>query len=97
MKIKLTELPYQRDSSALFSAIANEPWCVFLDSGYPSIDSGRYDILSCRPYITLQTSDGETVIKDTSGVEEHSAEDPFYLLLRFLGPKRENRTGLPFC
>jgi len=95
--IKLTELPYQRDSSALFSAIANEPWSIFLDSGYPSLDYGRYDILSCRPYTTLQTYGGQTVIKDSSGHEDHSTEDPFFLVQRFLGTKKENRTGLPFC
>ena len=49
LNIKLTELPYQRDSSLLFSKIAHESWSIFLDSGYPNIDLGRYDILVARP------------------------------------------------
>ena len=91
MSIKLSELPYQRDSSALFSVIAGEPWSIFLDSGYPKIDSGRYDILSCRPYATLQTHGEQTVVHGPSGKVEHSAEDPFRLLQRFLGVKKEKR------
>jgi para-aminobenzoate synthetase component 1 len=97
VSVKLTELPYQRDSSALFSVIAGEPWSIFLDSGYPNIDSGRYDILSCRPYVTLQTSGNQTVIHGPSGAVQYSAEDPFHLLRHFLGVKKENRSGLPFC
>ena len=97
MSIKLTELLYQRDSSALFSVIAGEPWSIFLDSGYPYIDSGRYDILSCRPYATLQTYGDQTIINGPAGAVEYSVQDPFYLLQRVLGVKKENRTGLPFC
>jgi len=97
MNVKLTELPYQRDSSALFSTIANEPWGIFLDSSYPYIDSGRYDILSCRPYITLKSYGHQTIIKNSSGQDERSTDDPFVLLRRLLGEKKENRTGLPFC
>ena len=97
MNVKLTELPYQRDSSALFSTIAGEPWSIFLDSGYPQIDSGRYDIISCRPFITLRTCGKQTLINDSAGREKCSADDPFSLLQHFLGAKKENRTGLPFC
>lgn len=97
MNIRLTELPYQRDSSALFAAIACEPWSIFLDSGYPYIDSGRYDILSCRPYATLQTHGRQTCVNAASVNMEYSAVDPFLLLKQFLGAKKENRTGLPFC
>lgn len=97
MSIKLTELPYQRDSASLFTAIAQEPWSVFLDSGYPKIDSGRYDIITSRPIITLTTVNQETTIHFADGAEEKSQDDPFALVKQHLGEQRENLSGLPFC
>jgi len=97
MSVKLTELPYQRDSSVVFSAIAHEPWSIFLDSGYPYIDSGRYDIIAGRPYTTLVTSDQTTIITDQHGQQTHSRDDPFELLKNLLGEKRDNFSSLPFC
>ena len=45
----LTELPYFSDSARLFEAVANKPWAVFLDSGYPATQQGRYDFISADP------------------------------------------------
>jgi para-aminobenzoate synthetase component I len=95
--IRLTELPYQRDTTALFSCVAAEPWSIFLDSGYPFIDAGRYDIISARPYATLVTRGGITSVTDQSGRQYLSHDDPFYLLKSCLGEKKKNLTGLPFC
>ena len=95
--IKLTELPYQRDTTALFSTLAAEPWSIFLDSGYPFIDSGRYDIVSARPYTTLVTHGDITTITDQSGRQRVSQDDPFDLLKACLGEREKNLSGLPFC
>ena len=92
----LTEIPYQPDSSLLFAAIAQQPWAVFLDSGRPFIQSGRYDILAADPYMTLSTFGGQTEIVDRRGTR-YSELDPFELLREALGPITENDTGLPFC
>jgi len=97
MSIKLTEIPYQRDSAALFSVIAEENWSIFLDSGYPGIDQGRYDILAARPYTTLVTVGDETTITDRVGNREISTADPFSLVKQYLGDRSENLSGLPFC
>jgi para-aminobenzoate synthetase component I len=97
LTIKLTELPYQRDSSTLFNAIAGEPWSIFLDSGYPNIDIGRYDIIASRPVKTLITRSDRTIITYADGTEEQSFEDPFTLVKIHLGTRQENLTGLPFC
>lgn len=97
MTIKLTELPYQRDSSALFATVAHEPWSIFLDSGYPYIDIGRYDLIAARPVKTLVTYADKTFITSRDGAQELSTEDPFQLLKQHLGPRLENLTGLPFC
>ena len=93
--MRLVELGYSRDSASLFNHIAAEPWSIFLDSGYPLIDSGRYDIMSARPYRTLVTHGNETRIADRTGVE-YSDEDPFSLVKRQLGERRINLSGFPF-
>ena len=93
--MRLVELDYSRDSTLLFSQIAAEPWSIFLDSGYPRIDSGRYDIMSARPYRTLVTHGDETMITEGDSIR-HSGEDPFTLVKRQLGERRINLSGLPF-
>ena len=45
----LTELPYHEDSAALFEAIVDLPWAVFLDSGLHHPAQSRFDILSAQP------------------------------------------------
>ena len=93
--MRLVELDYSRDSTLLFSQIAAEPWSIFLDSGYPRIDSGRYDIMSAGPYRTLVTYGSETRI--TEGEDVHySDEDPFALVKQQLGERRINLSGFPF-
>ena len=94
--MRLVELDYTQDSVALFSHIAHEPWSIFLDSGYPLIDSGRYDIMTARPYRTLLTRAGATCIAG-DGTEQYSQADPFTLVRRELGERRINFSGLPFC
>ena len=93
--MRLVELDYARDSALLFSRIAGEPWSIFLDSGYPLIDRGRYDIMTARPYRTLVTYGDETRIADGKTLQ-HSGEDPFDLVRRQLGERRINLSGFPF-
>ncbi len=96
MTIKLAELPYYNDSSEIFANIADEEWSIYLDSGYPYKDNGRYDIFSARPYITLLTYGNETVL-NKDGKIIHSEDDPFELVRAHLGNKQQNFTALPFC
>ena len=92
----LAELPYRRNSADLFRVFAAEPWSVFLDSGHPFIDSGRFDFMSARPYMTLTTRGNETTI--TAGkTTSRSDRDPFELLRESIGPPAENYSGIPFC
>jgi len=85
--MKLLELDYARNSASLFNAIALEPWSIFLDSGYPMIDSGRYDIMAARPYKTFVTCANETEIRVDGRVERTDA-DPFLLVKDHLGEIR---------
>jgi para-aminobenzoate synthetase component I len=94
--MKVSELPYQRNAAELFSLVADEPWSMFIDSGYPKIDMGRYDIIVSRPAITLETYGDTTNIND-NGHKSTSKADPLLLLKQYLGNNENNLSGLPFC
>ncbi len=89
------EFHYLADSTPLFDALAHRPWPMFLDSGRPYSQQGRYDILTADPRSVLITSGIKTEIRDESGVR-FSLEDPFALLQAELGPPRSGHEGLPF-
>ncbi len=94
----LTELPYHADSAALFEAIVDLPWAVFLDSGQHHPGQSRYDILAAQPYARLITRGNLTEIY-TEGIEL-SRDDPFVLLKRYLDMDAACSpadVGLPFC
>ncbi len=95
--MKLSELPYHRDSSLLFERVADQHWSMFIDSGYPRIDTGRYDIIVANPEITLETTGENTIITFVSGKELKSQDDPFRLVKQYLGKHESNLSGLPFC
>lgn len=94
--MKLTELSYHRNSAELFELIAGEPWSILLDSGYPFITQGRFDIMASRPYCTLVTRGERTWITEQGRVTV-STEDPFELVKRALGKNARNFSGIPFC
>ena len=54
-------LPYQANPAQYFAAIRHAPGAVLLDSGRPTAERGRYDLLSAWPQATL------TVATDVSG------------------------------
>jgi para-aminobenzoate synthetase component I len=85
-------IPYVHDATAYFSAIADLPWAVWLDSG----GRGRYDILTAQPVITLTTIGDKTQIQDASGIQS-SSDEPFQLLREQLGPPLEAIPGVKFA
>lgn len=92
----IANLPYYPDSAALFSIVAQQPWAVFLDSGFPFSDQGRYDILACDPSVTLVTKGNSTQIARNDSIN-HSTEDPFDLLKQELSQFSSlNHSDLPF-
>lgn len=88
-------LPYFTNSAELFAPIANRPWSVFLDSGYPYSHQGRYDIIAADPVCTLVTHGDLTEIT-RNGISELSAEDPFELVKQQLLPDFKGFNDLPF-
>lgn len=97
MTPRLTQLPYHADSAGLFEAIRHEPWAVFLDSGRPMVEQGRYDILSSDPYLTLVSRGEATEITGFDGSSRVSVDDPLRLLREaLLSDPVRNLQGLPF-
>ena len=90
-----SELPYREDSTALFEAVADNPWAVFLDSGRHHPGQSRYDIIAAQPYIRLITR-GQMTEVHTDGITL-SRDDPFHLLKRHLEIDPALASELPFC
>ena len=90
------ELPYCDNTDKLFTPLANQAWSMLLDSSYPFIASGRYDVIVANPEITIETVAGQSVVTTPSDVI-HTEENPFQLLRHYLAPYQENNSGLPFC
>ena len=88
-------LPYFADSAALFSSIAGRPWSVFLDSGYPCSNQGRYDIIAADPVCTLVTQGDITEIT-RNNVTTKSSADPFDLVKQQLVSDFIASDDLPF-
>ncbi|MCU1748736.1 aminodeoxychorismate synthase component I [Pseudomonas sp. 6D_7.1_Bac1] len=53
-------LPYRANPAEYFAAIRHAPGSVLLDSGRPSAERGRYDLLSAWPLATLAVSPDES-------------------------------------
>jgi len=88
-------LPYFADSSALFHSIADRPWSVFLDSGYPYSNQGRYDIIAADPVCTLVTH-GDTTEITRDNLTIKSSADPFDLVKAQLVPGLISDDDCPF-
>lgn len=92
----IQELSYKQDSAGLFECLSAHRWPVFLDSGYPRTDQGRYDIVAADPVTMLVTRGAVTEIRRSEEVLS-SEEDPFALLRRELGEHRPLESAeLPF-
>ena len=96
MSLLRHELAYSPDSASLFSRIAHEPWAVFLDSGKPLGQYGRYDIMAAKPFMTLTTDGAVTEINSPQSLRTAN-DDPFLLLRQALQPYAATGCDLPFC
>lgn len=89
------ELKYTADSACLFAKVAHMPWAVFLDSGQPVSQYGRYDIIVARPFATLITRGMQTHITDALGSRE-STDEPFTVLNQLMSDYSGLTFELPF-
>ncbi len=77
----LTAIPYRPDSAALFAAIRHLPCPVWLDSGKPGSQYGRFDIISAAPELLLTCIGSQTRLHTADG-REQLFEEEFFTLLR---------------
>ncbi|WP_063654669.1 aminodeoxychorismate synthase component I [Aliivibrio fischeri] len=91
-KLSITQLDYQSNSVIdFFSAIANQPWAMLLNSSAQKHIDNRYDILVADPIATLQTHGNITTINVIGKQPVTSEACPFQLLAHY----QERLT--PFC
>ena len=93
-------IPYCDDSSRLFERIAHLPWPMFLDSGQPKSEYGRFDILVAQPFVTVTSDEvldsGQAVIKtevSQQGEVTLTEEDAFSVLKRLLAAYPVNESS----
>jgi para-aminobenzoate synthetase component 1 len=96
VSLRVERLPYLEDSALLFAAVRDLPWPVFLDSGRPQLDQGRYDIIAAAPFQTLTTRGPLSEIRHAGGITR-STDDPFQLVRKWLAlAPHSNAPELPF-
>lgn len=88
----LTELPYRPDSAALFEAVADDPWSMFLDSA----GRGRFDVIVADPALTLVSHGGVVTVTPRDGAPRVSDGDLLATLRERLGPAVAPMAELPF-
>lgn len=92
-------LKYDTNSANLFARLSHQSWAMFLDSGQPNSQYGRYDILVADPFITICTieTEVETYTETVqNGQRTISHEDPFTILDSALKPFQSTQHPLPF-
>ena len=88
-------VPYCEDVALVFEQFSQLPWAVFLDSGRPQSQYGRYDIITAYPKKTFITRGAETTI--TSGSNQQKVPgNPFPLLSQEIKKRTEYVNELPF-
>ncbi|MDP3087800.1 MAG: aminodeoxychorismate synthase component I [Methylotenera sp.] len=97
-------LQYQSNSERLFECIAHLPWAVFLDSGRPQSEYGRFDILVADPLMTISTIESNTETESNicteiikNGHKTISFDDPFTILNRLLEQYKAGENSLVDC
>jgi len=93
--MRKVELPYSPDSSEAFGHLTNMQGFIFLDSGFPNIELGRYDIIAADPYMQIATRG--KITECTQGNNQwQTGDDPFDVLKRYLGDNVDHDPILPF-
>ena len=91
----LQAIPYLRESTRYFETIVDRPWSVWLDSGWPGTQQGRFDIIAADPVVTLVCRGSDTQVF-THASTTSSQADPFQLLRTALGDPVLPAEDIPF-
>ncbi len=95
-KALIQELSYHEDSSRLFETIRDHDWPIWLDSGSPHTEQGRFDIIVADPIATLVTRGLVTEITHGDHVTL-SPDDPLTLLRPWVDTDVSPIPGIPFA
>ena len=79
-------LNYTPDTSLLFEKIAHEEWAIFLDSGKPHGEYGRFDIIVARPVATISIRHHRAYVFKDDATTSFVENNPFDLLQRIMQP-----------
>ena len=80
--VYIEPIAYRTDSATYFSCFKHLPWSVFLDSGYPHMAQGRFDIITASPVLTLHAQHGQ--ISVTRGTQQwYETGDPLAILRQY--------------
>lgn len=93
---RVLRLPYRVDNSALYAAVRDLAWPVWLDSGFPRSGSGRFELIAADPYATLTASANTCQLRQADGLSLVEA-DPLQVLRSLLGERVPPVDELPFC
>lgn len=95
MSLTYHQVPYIENVAEIFSQFSSLPWAVFLDSGRPHSQQGRYEIFSAFPKKTFLTQGKYTTIS-SGGYVQTVPDDPFELLQQELLSHSLEPCDLPF-
>ncbi len=99
---QVVSLPYNKNSSIIFSLFEKEEWSIFLDSGNSSHHSGRYDILAAEPVATIVSDKNISTVTHYKSeiIEEVTTASAFHTLRVILNSYSLSHTNkkkdLPF-
>ncbi len=91
-------LNYRSDSGDFFDRVRHFPDAIWLDSGQPLANQGRFDVISACPDCVIETFGDTSTITGASGSRE-SRGDPFDLVTKLLEPllvDQPNGDKVPF-
>ena len=88
-------MPYYENVAQVFESFANVPWAMFLDSGRPISQYGRFDIITAYPKKTFITH-GQLTTITTGDNSQVVPTDPFALIRQEVKKQPKYINELPF-
>jgi para-aminobenzoate synthetase component I len=96
VSIRVTPLAYPGDPHRLFERLLGLPWPIWLDSGWPRSQRGRWDLMAADPDCRITVTEGELEVSERSGASQRSHDDPLEVIAsRLKAWSSEVIPGLP--